>query len=336
MFSFLLLHAASQLSCKSYNNKNVDWFAAIKVPKISDGVSTHASGLGYFYRDPSTSFVEGPSDLGATSSNPLYYSLSSMYAGNSNIGYILVSDQPPSGKSVSSTRAHQKGVMIFDSDNGIYLEHSVPKFPPDPAETSTYSYPSTGVTYGQSFLCLTLSHSDLNKVVQTFLVNFPYIYSQNIPSYATSKMPALTQLINTEWNNDDMTIVNSVKAGSTTFTLYGKHRKWGLDLYHDLLAPSIKADIFAESWPNGVGTMSSDCTGSYNAYNVVHLNLGSVNWKRTKDHSKWGVASTTVCIGGINRQNSQKSRGGGAFCVKHTALAKEMKGFIDEYETCEA
>ena len=334
MFSLFLILSSSRLSCKTYNNKNVDWFAAIKVPKIKDRISTHESGLGYFYRDASSKFIEGPGDLNQNSDNPLYYTLSPMYSGVSDIGYILVSDQPPNGKSVSATRAHQKGVMIFDKDNGIYLEHSVPRFPPDPATTKTYSFPDSGVTYGQSFLCLTLEHSDLDQVLKTYLVNFPYVYSQNIPSYASSKMPTITKLLNQEWNKKDMTIVSDVKAGRTEFKLYGKHRKWGLDLYHDLLAPSIKADIFAESWPNGVGTMNSDCSGSYRAYNVLHLSFSSIDWKRTKDHSKWGVASTTVCIGGINRQESQKTRGGGAFCVKDTSLSLEMKGFIDQYEKC--
>ncbi|KAH0795669.1 Deoxyribonuclease II family protein [Histomonas meleagridis] len=332
LFSFLLCSAVSKLSCKNIKNQNVNWFAAFKVPKVSDGVSAHESGLGYFYRDSSTTLQEGPSDLSSKTSNPIYYSIASLYSGSSDIGYVLISDQPPSGKSVSGSRAHMKGVFLFDSSNGIYLLHSVPKFPPEPS--SGYSFPASGTTYGQSFLCLTLSHSDMDKIMEILLVDFPYPYASSIPSYAYSSMPTLQKFMNEKWNNNDMTLVRTVKAGTTQFTLYGKHRKWGKDLYHDLLATSYQDNIYANTWSNGVGTNPSDCSGLFAAYNVLNLNWGSISWKRSKDHSKWGVIGSNVCIGDINRQESQKSRGGGAFCINDIQFSNEIHLLIDDYETC--
>ena len=222
---------------------------------------------------------------------------------------------------------------MFDSDNGIYLAHSVPKFPPDPKE-GKYEYPSTGTIYGQSFLCLSLSHSDLNKIMEVLLVDFPYPYATHIPEYGYKEIPSLKKFTDEEWNNENMTISEEVKAGSDQFTVYGKHREWGLDLYHDLLAPEIGDDIYANTWSNGVGTNPSDCTGKYAAYNVLKLNWGSISWKRNKDHSKWGVSGSTVCIGGINRQESQKKRGGGAFCIKDDEFSQEMHSLIEDYERC--
>jgi len=272
--------------------------------------------------------------LGSNKDNPIEKTLQPLYSGSSDIGHILVSDQPPSGISVAATRAHMKGVFLYDQDNGVYLVHSVPRFPIEPETSKSYQYPDSGVNNGQSFLCLTLSHEDMEKIMKTWLVDYPFPYSTAIPSFSYSKIPSIQNFMNGVWNNNDMTLINNVKAGSQTFTVFGKHRKWGLDIYHDLLAPTFKSNIFANTWSNGVGTNPSDCSGNYAAYNVLALNWGSISWPRSKDHSKWGLASTNVCIGGINRQESQKRRGGSAFCIQHSAWSKEMNNLIEDYEKC--
>jgi deoxyribonuclease-2 len=68
---------------------------------------------------------------------------------------------------------HTKGVVMSEADGGFWLVHSVPYFPPSPGNVTTtgtdshsegYSYPSTGLTYGQSFLCISLSASQLDLV----------------------------------------------------------------------------------------------------------------------------------------------------------------------------
>jgi len=78
------------------------------------------------------------------------------------------------------TLGHTKGVVVFDKDNGFWMVHSVPKFPPAPgklykhsviltnstfkifyiADSGKYDYPTTGEKYGQSFLCISLKTSE--------------------------------------------------------------------------------------------------------------------------------------------------------------------------------
>ena len=66
-----------------------------------------------------------------------------------------LTDQPPGVSSdPSSSYAHSKGVAAWDSNQGFWLVHSIPKFPP-PA-TSTYAMSDNAYVYGQSFICLTL------------------------------------------------------------------------------------------------------------------------------------------------------------------------------------
>jgi deoxyribonuclease-2 len=82
--------------------------------------------------------------------------------------WALYNDQAP-GKSYSCDMGHTKGVVMSDADGGFWLVHSVPSYPPPPGNMTTpdtegYSYPSTGLTYGQSFLCISMSASQLDLV----------------------------------------------------------------------------------------------------------------------------------------------------------------------------
>lgn len=76
------------------------------------------------------------------------------------MSYILYNDQPPNAKSRSS-KGHNKGVILANKKGGLWLIHSVPHFP---QFGSSYSYPETGTIFGQSFLCISMDLTNLNKV----------------------------------------------------------------------------------------------------------------------------------------------------------------------------
>lgn len=73
---------------------------------------------------------------------------------------LMYNDEFPNGTS-SETSAHAKGVVAFDGQSGFWLVHSVPRFPPapdggPPGTKGNYSYPTTGLRYGQTMLCVSL------------------------------------------------------------------------------------------------------------------------------------------------------------------------------------
>jgi len=332
MFYLFAALSFSRLSCKNGANKNVDWFSTFKIPAINDRNPNHATGLAFFYIDETTRLMESNGDMGSKNNNPVYYSMAPMYTSTSKVGYVLISDQPPEGTTPAS-RAHMKGVMIFDEDNGIYIEHSTPKFPPDP-NSDDYSYPSTGTKYGQSLLCVTLSHSGLESVAQGLLIDRPGVYASSLPVYTKDIIPSLSSVISQDWNREDETMQRTIQVGSVSFEFFAKSGSWNQDLYHDLLAPSLKARSFSQTWSNGVGTLTSDCTGKYSSFNVLKMTFDGVEWPRSKDHSKWAVIGDYVCISGINRQASQFKRGGGAWCKKDATWARSMTRVVGEYEQC--
>lgn len=80
---------------------------------------------------------------------------------------LMYNDEFPNGTS-SETAAHAKGVVAFDATSGFWLVHSVPRFPPAPgppsASATNYSFPVTGLRYGQTMLCISLSFSQADLV----------------------------------------------------------------------------------------------------------------------------------------------------------------------------
>jgi hypothetical protein len=82
-------------------------------------------------------------------------------------------------------------------------------------------------------------------------------------------------------------------------------------------------------------------TGSaaYNSMNVQSVKLdGFPAFKYTYDHSKWGVSADGtqpwVCVGGMNRMQSQLQRGGQATCFKSSPLWAGFRLAIDAADSC--
>lgn len=72
----------------------------------------------------------------------------------------MYNDQPPNRKS-KTKKGHNKGVVLANTEGGFWLVHSVPHFP---QIGLNYTYPRTGAVFGQSFLCVSLDLSNLDKV----------------------------------------------------------------------------------------------------------------------------------------------------------------------------
>ena len=327
MFIFLI----SYLSCKNILNQNVEWFSIFKIPSISSSNPFHSEGVGYFYHDKYHRLNESYGYINETYHNPIYYTLLPLYSNNKDLGYFLFSDQPPEG-SASSTFAHMKGLVIFDQENAIVIEHSVPLFPPSPINYTNFSYPQSGKKYGQSFLCLSIKTNELDFIAEGLLISRPFIYSFNLPSYSSIK---LNKLINKEWDNINLTSTHLMKTNSDNFLFFSKSKDWNNDIYHDLIAKELKTNLIVETWCLGPTTnnMPSNCS-DYHVYNSDILNFNGIKWTRTKDHSKYAIGGDIVCITGTNRQYSQIKRGGGAFCVKDYSFSKILIDVMEKIHYC--
>ena len=72
--------------------------------------------------------------------------------------------------------------------------------------------------------------------------------------------------------------------------------------------------------------------------NVEFVQLtSSIGWSETVDHSKWAITSDIqnwLCIGDMNRMDSQNTRGGGTECFDNASMFKSFQAIISQAEYC--
>ncbi len=339
------------------SGNEVDWFVGYKLPKGSANYPSKSSprnelvdeGLAFAHlTSQSTSAGWTLSKLSVA--DPLSApgrTLSPIYKSDGNrLAYIVYNDEHPDGNT-SFTSGHTKGVVVFGRKTGYWLIHSVPKYP-TPVDSRAYGYPHTGRIYGQSFLCLTLSSPDAAEMVgKQLLFDRPYVFDHNMPEFMAKMSPSLTMAA--KGKHLDVSPYYSIKIAKLlsrkqSFMAYAKTTKFNGDLYADLLAPHFKNGFAVESWPNGPGKMNSSCSHKPAIVeNVDSINFGKsfyppVEFSTRHDHSKWAVSVDAglpvVCVGDINRMNSQKRRAGGTACLRHEGLWQSFTGIVQSIEAC--
>lgn len=98
-----------------------------------------------------------------------------------------------------------------------------------------------------------------------------------------------------------------------------------------------------ETWQNGATSikMPNYCKSDGYAHNIQNVRevrfADGRSWQESQDHSKWAVSDAigrTACIGDINRQTSQRKRGGGTVCYNNANLWKAFDEIVSTYDEC--
>jgi len=257
----------------------------------------------------------------------------------STVGHLMYNDQWPSGKTCSAC-GHTKGVLGFDVNGGFWLVHSTPRFPLEPSIEAFYSFPANERIYGQSYLCITLPFSAIEKVAGQLLLNYPAVYDSNVPTSLAQQLPTVMDVIKGTHVTASASKVTAIKSqGGLTFTSYAKTAKWAKDVYEDLVAPNIDAGVLTETWMRP--KLDSFCPPKYlyPSRNVLTVTIDAdATWKYTKDHAKWCVsddaATKVVCIGDINHQASQCNRAGGTVCMTHPDVYEVFSKLVSDSDKC--
>jgi len=265
--------------------------------------------------------------------------LAPIYQNRSDLFYALYNDEHPDGPT-SFDLGHTKGVVFGDAVNAVWLIHSVPHYPPYPNQT--YGYPHTGHRYGQSYMCQSVPTATLDSIGKQLTYNEPYLYAVNLPAW-TSAFPNLQLAAHGKHIKKApfySTEAWETKAG-VKVTSFAKFSKFGKDLYADLVAPSLQIPLLVETWPNGRGRMSSNCSVPFVVENIAELDFPGVNGEdfTTKhDHAKWAISldekTPFVCVGDINRMETQRKRGGGTACFEDIDAWTVFRNTIKDVEAC--
>ncbi|XP_043189703.1 deoxyribonuclease-2-alpha-like [Amphibalanus amphitrite] len=349
--------SAGPLGCRDQNNNLVDWYVLYKLPILTYATGFARNGSAYLHF--SSASTEGQWSLSEVSidnpQSPPGLTLADVYDQPERDGlqYVFYNDEWPDG-STTSTEGHTKGVVAFEGDQGFWMIHNVPKFPPAPKEGTGYSYASNGYSYGQSFLCITFPTSELAKVNKQVSLNEPYCYASKDSGilcrpkqakenagepYFPSRQDRFSKLNKRTQLGETSSVESIVGIYGTEFTTFAKSRDYGLDLYTGLVAPTLTTGLFAETWR---ATMPSYCSGRYTVENVRNVTASTASeafdFGTTKDHSKWAVSTSGalpwVCVGDVNRADSQTRRGGGTACLRDERLWNVYRQTVTVWESC--
>jgi len=250
----------------------------------------------------------------------------------------MYNDEGPDTKA-DGYRAHAKGVVHFDSNTGFWLVHSVPKFPPAEA----YDYPDTGTKFAQSMLCTSHKISELPKIAEQLYYSQPSVYYYNLPAAMATAYPRLSDICADKTvSKAPYMISNDINtAGGQLLKCFHKHRNYGKDVYADYVSPALNFDMFVETWLNGVSKdLPAKCgvPNEGSVYNLRGVNPNNITFASSMDHSKCAFSVNPnkpyVCIGDINRQESQWSRGGGTCCLAHRNLHAVYRSAVNVVECC--
>ncbi|XP_014829840.1 PREDICTED: deoxyribonuclease-2-alpha-like isoform X1 [Poecilia mexicana] len=352
---------ASPISCYNDQGDAVDWFYLYKLPK--EGGRTHEfQGETYLLLDKgSEGWTEGKVTVNDTN-GALGQTVGQLYSQekNSEVAYILYNDQQPSGEfggrwaeGSGSSKGHTKGVVLLDKNQGFWLVHSTPHFPPERQEGQFY-YPSSGVNNGQNFICVTYPLERFQTIGEQLQINQPNVYDCDVPESLASSVPALAAVCNKNLLSSQMfphvkTVSNRsvtlTSTGGTDFISFAKGAKFDDDLYHSWVAPTLKSDLLVQFWVRSTGILPSNCSLGWKVLDIKSINPGQTfTFKATQDHSKWAVSLRAardgsrgggwVCVGDINRNEAEERRGGGTVCLQDPTVWKAYRTAALECEAC--
>ncbi|KAL0230923.1 hypothetical protein GEMRC1_010328 [Eukaryota sp. GEM-RC1] len=330
------LTACLAITCRDENNRPVDWFFVYKLPILQDFPELK-DGFGYAYFDahshkpelvPSTKSLKDPMSLS--------YTLAPLYTPNkSKMAFGMYNDDPPFG-SASSGYGHVKGTLATDDQSGYWLIHSTPRFPFN--STDSYEFPDFAKIYGQTFICISFSVREFDKIGQALQIMRPKFYETHVPVHLKDKLPQVDAAFDGSYENSPRSLDLSLfSLGGEMFRHLSKTGKWGKCIYEHLVSPTLKADLYVENWMRP--WIDSFCPPKYDYtnLNVKEISFGGGrDFGYTKDHSKWAITpgNDWVCIGDMNRMTSQYKRGGGAMCLKNPVLHRAFKGIVKELDKC--
>ncbi|CAG2170820.1 unnamed protein product, partial [Oppiella nova] len=256
------------------------------------------------------------------------------------ISYINYNDHWPNDTK-KSTGAHAKGVIATDDSHGFWLIHSVPKFAAQESGHK-YVYPASGETYGQTALCISYKITEIDNILEQLLYMHPNVYTIHVSTHLKSKSSKISALSARKWSSGPMNVQTITSAGGVNFTSFSKAPGDHLHLYSQIMAPVLNTSLYVETWRQGAGhPLPSECRLKKTVENIDDISVSFVNSRLKggfgyhKDHSKWAISKTStvpyVCVGDMNRVESQFKRGGGQTCFQNPKVRVEMlllPGFV--------
>lgn len=328
---FLAIPSAFPLSCKPSPTTSTPYYVGVNFPSTSRDGSSFASFL-----ESSTSFTLNSNDLD-TKNSFLHSTLDQL--NSPSIQYMAWNDDEPLTTDSANSKAHAKGVIAINTKDktGFYFGHSMPNFPEIVKGQIDATIPDSANIYGQTFFCISLDKSSIESIAGNIKQSRPNIYFSNVDSPDFPNLVHLADVpkllkISADWNS-----LNIIPVGSKDkITVFSKtNRK--ISMFEDVLVPQLHCSLQAETWGRPYQDSLCDVQKGLNSKNIVDISFNEkISWNNKQDHSKWAICEQKqiVCVGDLNRMDSQKNRGGSFFCFENQNLWKAFNKVIKTVEAC--
>ena len=335
---FIFSECSTEKVCRNTKGEVVDWYAIFFMPRSvsSDNQIYYAyfdntlSSLEYYLYEESTF---PPTMITAYVTNNI---------NNDNINYFFWNDdmgtKESGSKSASSDRAHAKGSLVYDANNGAFLLHSLPRFPTrtDANELLT-ELPSNAGYYGQHFFCISISKGSAEKIVELLnYINVSNNYSVKKDNVNTNANEWVTKLIKNVYDSSyPKELQTTIKSNNgVDFNFISKSYLNKIIPYDTTLRSIYLDDFYVRTWV--LPALAPTICEEYSIYNVENIQLGKYGYDKGKEHSKWAISVFKFinCFADLNHCPSQQNRGGHIVCFENEALHTIMKDAVQSIESC--
>ncbi|XP_018417355.1 PREDICTED: deoxyribonuclease-2-beta [Nanorana parkeri] len=331
---------ACEISCRNEAGEPVDWFVVYKLPKYR--INDTGTGLEYLYLDSRSQGWQVSKFLTNMTQSALGQVLQQLYQSyeDNSTAYMLYNDAPPIKNNFSTKYGHTKGALFFDQQQGFWLIHSVPHFPPFLKDG--FGYPDTGKLYGQTAICVTYKYFQFKQIAAQLLYYNPNVYNCSIPDLYHEDLWGLSTICQGKrfpWVNDTSIAVLK-SAGGELFLNFAKSKYFVDDIFTAWMAQILKTDLLTETWHPKEKELPSNCSLPWHVYNIQRIALPNLSFYSHYDHSKWCIARYTsdswICIGDLNRQPGQIWRSGGFICTQKELIYEAFKKMVAHFSDCKS
>ena len=331
---FILSFCSKKRVCRNPSGQEVDWYAIFFMPKsVSKDGEMH-----YAYFDPSLNALK-------------YYKYNinefppthiTRYVLNddSNINYFFWNDDKTvkngTPSQASSTKAHAKGSLVYDSTSGAFLLHSLPRFPTRTSENVILEeLPSNAGSYGQNFLCISIDKDTAEEIAKLLnCINVSINKSVDTDKVNTSPNYWIKKLISNRMDSScEIENINKIKSLSgVEFTFFGKNYKKKVIPYDTTMRLTYNDHFYVRTWSKP--SLAPSLNDTYHLVNVLEVKFDEYNYGVTKEHAKWGIThkKNIVCFSDLNHGQSQDDRGGNIVCFENEKLHTIMKAAIVSHD----
>ena len=329
-FLFLSVTCSIKKVCLNPSGQEVDWYAIFLMPtSTSDDGEIH-----YGYFDPSLDSLEYYK-YDVNTFPPTHITRYTL-GDEADFNYFFWNDDKTvkdgSSDKATSSKAHAKGSLVYNSISGSFLLHSLPRFPTRTSENIVLEeLPDNTGLYGQTFLCISINKETAESIAEFInCVNVCVNKAVDSDRVNTSPNKWIQNLINNKMDKScEIEHINKITSlGGVEFTFYGKNYKNKIIPYDTTMREAYQDHFYVRTWSRP--SLAPAQYDTYNLLNILEVKYDSYRYQVTKEHSKWGITDkkNIVCFADLNHTESQKERGGHIVCFENSKLHYIMKEAI--------